>query len=101
MKPPGELVATYFVIGVPPFEMGGFHATFTRPRSPGKARTPVGAPAGPETVMIGLAAEALLSPCEFDDVTVNAYAVPFTKFGTVAEVDLVVYRSPPGDTVIV
>ena len=85
----------------PPSLAGAVHETLACP-FPGAATTPVGAPGTVLGVTAGLATEAADVPAALVAVTVNVYAVPLLRPGTITDVAPdVVAVAPPGDAVTV
>lgn len=100
VRPPGEAVTVYAVIGRPPVEDGADQVTPAE-ASRAIAEIPVGAPGRPVGVTATDEADAGLVPAPLVAVTVNVYAVPFVRSVTVQEVASDVQVCPPGDAVTV
>ena len=104
VKPPGDDVAVYEVIGAPPFEAGAAHARSTvPPLEPRLAELSVGAP-GTVTAATGVAESALEAapvPTPFVALTVKEYVVPFVSPLTLQPRPEVVHVKPPGEEVAV
>jgi len=86
-----------------PFEAAGDHDT-SAPRRPATATTLDAAPGRAAGVTEFDESETAPSPAEFEATTLNEYAVPFERSGTLQEVFnalSVVHDLPPGDAVTV
>jgi hypothetical protein len=71
VAPPGEAVAVYETMELPPFDAGAVHSSGTCPFCPLVALTEVGAPGGPYGIADADAELAALVPLAFVAVTVN------------------------------
>jgi hypothetical protein len=103
VKPPGDAVAVYPVIALPPSDEGAVHErpTWVLPRT---ADTSVGAP-GTVAAATGVAVSVFEGdpvPTPFVAVTAKEYWTPFVRFVTVQlVVPFVEHVAPPGDAVAV
>ena len=80
---------------------GAFHDTPSSPLPERTAVTAVGAPGALHVVTALLAADAVLVPALFVDVTVKVYDVPLSSPVMVQVVVAVAHVRPPGDAVAV
>ena len=97
--PPGDAVTVYPVTTEPPLLTGADHDTAAEAFS-AEPVTAVGAPGTVRGVTAALATDAAEAPAELAAVTVNVYAVPLERPGTVTDVaPEVVALAPPGEAV--
>lgn len=98
---PGEDVAVYLVIALPPLERGAVQLTSAEP-SPRVAPTPVGAPGTVAGVTFTEEGDGGPAPNEFLAATENVYATPFVRPVTMhASAPDVAQVCLPGDEVTV
>jgi hypothetical protein len=99
VAPPGLAVTRYPVIADPPFDNGA-HETFIDPyKSPGIAKTDIGAEGIVDGTTTLLTADGSLLPPLVFAVTVKVYDVPFVNPDTIARYVvalIVVAVNPPG-----
>ena len=100
LKPPGEDVTVYDVIGEPPLEAGGVNVTVACP-TPAVAVPIVGGPGTAAGVTLFEGADAGPVPTAFAAVTVKVYGVPLVRPLTMRGEAGPLALKPPGEEVTV